>query len=78
MDNYCKLAEHVTLSSLVRRVICVLVILSLGHSYQVSNQFSSFYFYYKVSVRRSGRKVTTSIHVILQLQSAGKEIESTA
>lgn len=37
MDNYCELTKHVNLSSFVRRVICILVILSLGHCYQVSH-----------------------------------------
>lgn len=35
MNNYCELTKHVNLGSIVKRVICILVILSLGESYQV-------------------------------------------
>lgn len=37
MDNYCKISKSFSLSCCVRRVVCILVILSLGHSFQVSS-----------------------------------------
>lgn len=48
MDAICSFTQHVTLNYIIRRVICILVILSLGNSIQVSEFYSNlwhnFYF----------------------------------
>lgn len=53
MDAICSFTQHVTLNCIIRRVICILVILSLGNSIQVSEFYSNLWhnFYFVIQLR---------------------------
>lgn len=79
MDNYRKLTKQVNLSSVVRPVICILVILSIGHSLQVSLLLGkSHSAQFKSLSEEKSLKPKSLPHAIAQLQCAEKEIESAA